>query len=226
MADVPANLGAIRDRIAAAADRAGRAAAEIELVAVSKTFPAESVRAAWEGGQAVFAESRVQEAAPKIALLPGALRWQFIGHLQKNKIRRALPLFELFHGVDSLELARAIDRIAAKDGFFPRALVEVNVAGEASKFGLRPDALDRDLDALLALPRLQVEGFMTIAPYADDPDASRPHFRALRDLRDRLAARTGLPFGTLSMGMSGDFEAAVEEGATIVRVGSAIFGAR
>lgn len=226
MPDPSQNLAAARARIAAAAARAGRDPAEIELVAVSKTFPAEDVRSAWEAGQPVFAESRVQEALPKIALLPGAIRWQFIGHLQKNKVRRALPAFELFHGVDSADLALAVDRIAAEDGHFPRVLLEVNVAGEASKFGFSPEALGRDLDALLALPRLQVEGFMTIAPYADDPELSRPHFRALRELRDCLAARTGVPFGTLSMGMSGDFEVAVEEGATIVRVGSAIFGAR
>jgi pyridoxal phosphate enzyme (YggS family) len=226
MPDVEQNLTAVRERIARAADRSGRDATEITLVAVSKKIPAAAVRAAWDAGQAVFAESRVQEAAGKIAELPGALRWQFIGHLQTNKVRRALPLFELFHGVDSLDLARAMDRIAAEVGLFPRVLLEVNVAGEASKFGLSPDALDRDLDALLALPRLQIEGFMTIAPYADDPGESRPHFRALRELRDTIAARTDLPFGTLSMGMSGDFEVAVEEGATIVRVGTAIFGGR
>lgn len=220
------NLARIQERIAAAAARASRDVAGIELVAVSKTFPAEDVRSAWEAGQAVFAESRVQEALPKIAVLPGAVRWQFIGHLQKNKVRRALPVFELFHGIDSAEIAGAVDRIAAEEGCFPRVLLEVNVAGEATKFGFSPETLERELDALLALPRLQIEGLMTIAPYSDDPEASRPHFRALRTLRDRIAERTGLPFSTLSMGMSGDFEVAVEEGATIVRVGSAIFGAR
>ncbi len=154
------------------------------------------------------------------------MRWHFIGHLQKNKVRRALPLFEAFHSVDSFELAEVMDRIASEDGHFPRALLEVNVAGEASKFGFQPEALEREIDALLALPRLQIEGLMTIAPYDDDPESSRPHFRALRELRDRLSGRTGLPFGTLSMGMSGDFEVAVEEGATLVRVGSSIFGSR
>jgi pyridoxal phosphate enzyme (YggS family) len=162
----------------------------------------------------------------KIPDLPGALRWHFIGHLQKNKMRRALPLFELFHGIDSADTAQAMDRIAAEEGTFPRVLLEVNVAGEATKFGFRPEALESELDALLALPRLQIEGLMTIAPYDDEPEAARPYFRALRELRDRIATRTGLPFGTLSMGMSGDFEIAIEEGATIVRVGSAIFGSR
>jgi pyridoxal phosphate enzyme (YggS family) len=226
MTDLEQNLADIRDSIAAAAARAGRSESDVELVAVSKTFPAEAVREAWDAGQKLFGESRVQEAVAKISTLPGALRWHFIGHLQKNKVRRALPLFELFHGVDSLELARDIDRIAAEEGAFPRVLLEVNVAGEATKFGFRPDALERDLDALLALPRLQVEGLMTIAPYADEPEHSRPFFRELRELRDRLAARSGAPLTTLSMGMSGDFEVAIEEGATLVRVGTAIFGSR
>ncbi|MGH8048049.1 MAG: YggS family pyridoxal phosphate-dependent enzyme [Chthoniobacterales bacterium] len=226
MSEIEQNLEAIRGRIAAAATRCGRSVDDVQLVAVSKTFPAEYVRAAWEAGQSLFGESRVQEAAAKIPDLPGALHWHFIGHLQKNKIRRALPLFELFHGVDCMETAQAMDRIAAEDGKFPRVLLEVNVAGEATKFGFRPDAVERELDALLGLQRLQIEGLMTIAPYDDEPEAARPHFRALRELRNRVAARTGLPFGTLSMGMSGDFEIAVEEGATIVRVGSAIFGSR
>jgi pyridoxal phosphate enzyme (YggS family) len=226
MTTVEQNLAEIRARIAEAAARAGRAGADVELVAVSKTFPADAVREAWDAGQTLFGESRVQEATAKIPELPGALRWHFIGHLQKNKVRRALPLFELFHGVDSLELARDIDRIAAEEGAFPRVLLEVNVAGEASKFGFRPEALERGLDALLALPRLQIEGLMTIAPYADEPEHSRPFFRELRELRDRLSTHAGVPLTTLSMGMSGDFEVAIEEGATLVRVGTAIFGSR
>jgi pyridoxal phosphate enzyme (YggS family) len=226
MSEIEQNLGNILGRIAAAASRCGRATADVQLVAVSKTFPAAYVREAWEAGQVIFGESRVQEAVAKIPDLPGALRWHYIGHLQKNKIRRALPLFELFHGIDSSDTAQAMDRVAAEEGMFPRVLLEVNVAGEATKFGFRPEALESELDALLALPRLQIEGLMTIAPYDDEPEASRPYFRALRELRDRIAARTGLPFGTLSMGMSGDFEIAVEEGATLVRVGSAIFGSR
>ena len=226
MTDVEQNLAEIRARIAAATTRSGRAEADVELVAVSKTFPAGAVRETWNVGQTLFGESRVQEAVAKIPELPGVLRWHFIGHLQKNKIRRALPLFELFHGVDSLELARDIDRIAAEEGVFPRVLLEVNVAGEASKFGFRPDTLERELDALLALPRLQIEGLMTIAPYADEPEHSRPFFRELRELRDRLAASSDAPLTTLSMGMSGDFEIAIEEGATLVRVGTAIFGSR
>ncbi|HEY8903245.1 MAG TPA: YggS family pyridoxal phosphate-dependent enzyme [Chthoniobacterales bacterium] len=223
---VAQNLGEILDRIASAAARSGRSTGDVELVAVSKTFPAQSVRDAWDAGQAVFGESRVQEAVAKIPDLPGAIRWHFIGHLQKNKIRRALPLFELFHGVDSLDLASDMDRIAAEEGAFPRVLLEVNVAGEATKFGFQPEVIEREIDALLALPRVQVEGLMTIAPYADDPEASRPYFRALRELRDRIEKQVGVPLPRLSMGMSGDFEVAIEEGATLVRVGSAIFGSR
>lgn len=223
---VAQNLGEILDRIASAATRSGRSADDVELVAVSKTFPAQSVREAWDAGQTVFGESRVQEAVAKIPDLPGAIRWHFIGHLQKNKIRRALPLFQLFHGIDSLDLAKDMDRIAAEEGAFPRVLLEVNVAGEATKFGFQPEVIEREIDSLLALPRVQVEGLMTIAPYADDPEASRPYFRALRELRDRLEKQAGVPLPRLSMGMSGDFEVAIEEGATLVRVGSAIFGSR
>jgi pyridoxal phosphate enzyme (YggS family) len=226
MINVEQNLTRIRDRIAAAAARASRSSDEVELVAVSKKQPTEAIRAAWEAGQTTFAESRIQEATAKMAELPGAVRWHFIGHLQKNKVRRALPVFELIHGIDSLELAQAVDRIAAEDGLFPRVLIEVNVAGEATKFGFPSEALERELDALLALPRLQIEGFMAMAPYSEDPEMARPFFRALRTLRDETARRVGVPFDTLSMGMSGDFEVAVEEGATIVRVGSAIFGER
>jgi pyridoxal phosphate enzyme (YggS family) len=195
-------------------------------VAVSKTHPPELIREAVEAGQVLFGENRVQEAVAKIPLLPSGLRWHLIGHLQSNKIRKALPLFELIHGIDSLELARDVDRIAAELGVFPKILLEINVSGEGSKHGFEPALMERQLEELLELPRVQVEGFMTMAPLAPDSEASRPHFRALRELRDRLAIRTGIPLSILSMGMSGDFEVGVEEGATLVRVGSAIFGNR
>ena len=220
------NLENVRARIDAAAARAGRDPGAVELVAVSKTHPVEEIREVEEAGQSLFGESRVQEALVKIPLLPGRLRWHFIGHLQANKVRKALPLFELIHGVDSMEIARDIDRIGAELGLHPRVLLEVNVSGEGSKHGFDPEALERDLEALLSLPRLQVEGFMTMAPLAPEAEASRPYFASLRALRDRLAVRAGIPLGTLSMGMSGDYEVAVEEGATLVRVGSAIFGDR
>lgn len=220
------NIESVRERIAAAAGRAGRNASEIELVAVSKTHPAEVIREASEAGQMLFGENRVQEALAKIPLLPGKLRWHLIGHLQSNKVRKALPHFELIHGVDSLDLARDIDRIGAEEGLFLRILLEVNVSGEGSKHGFDPSVLERHLEELLNLPRLQIEGFMTMAPLAPEAEASRPHFRFLRELRDRLAQTAGIPFPTLSMGMSGDYEVGVEEGATLVRVGSAIFGTR
>ena len=217
----------VRERIAMAAQRVHRDPEEIELVAVSKTYPAESVREATEvAGQELFGESRVQEALVKISDLPSRLRWHFIGHLQSNKIRKALPLFELIHGVDTQEIAREIDRIAGEMGLFPRALLEVNVSGERSKHGFLSGQLERELEGLLSLPRLQVEGLMTMAPLVSDQEEVRPYFSQLRELRDRLVIQSGIPLETLSMGMSGDFEVAVEEGATLVRVGSALFGER
>lgn len=226
MPTIAENLEIVRSRIDAAAVRAGRDPAGVDLVAVSKTYPSERIREAMEAGQGLFGESRVQEALVKIPSLPGRLRWHFIGHLQANKVRKALPLFELIHGVDTVEIARDVDRIAAELGLYPRVLLEVNVSGEGSKHGFPPEDLERALEGLLALPRLQVEGFMTMAPLAPEAESSRPFFAALRSLRDRLADHAGVPFPTLSMGMSGDYEVAVEEGATLVRVGSAIFGAR
>ena len=224
---LPDRLAAVRAAIAEAAGRAGRAADGIALVAVSKTHAPEAIREAMEAGQFLFGESRVQEAKAKIPLLSGRARWHFIGHLQKNKIRHALALgFELFHGVDSLETAREINRIAAEDGCFPKALIEVNMAGEASKFGFSPANLASQMEQMLSLERLQIEGLMTIAPLAAEAEASRPHFAGLRILREKIATEFRAPLPQLSMGMSGDFTVAVEEGATLVRVGTAIFGTR
>jgi len=217
------NLQVVNSRIADAARKSGRDPNQVTLVVVSKNRPVELIRDVAETGQEVFGESRVQEALVKIPLLPGKLRWHFIGHLQSNKIRKMLPCFELVHGVDSLPLACDIDRIAAEEGLYPRVLLEVNVSGEGSKHGFTPTSLERVLDDLLTLPRLNVEGFMTMAPLARDAEASRIHFAGLRDLRDRLAIGAGIPLSTLSMGMSNDYEVAIEEGATLVRVGSAIF---
>jgi PLP dependent protein len=174
----------------------------------------------------LFGESRVQEARVKIPELPSNLRWHFVGHLQKNKIRHALPLFELIHSVDSLALAQDINRIAEEDGLHPRVLLEVNVAGEGSKFGFTPEKLREDLENLLALPRLSILGLMTIPPIADEAEASRKYFVELRELRDRLQTEFHVDLAQLSMGMTQDFAIAVEEGATLVRVGTAIFGER
>jgi pyridoxal phosphate enzyme (YggS family) len=226
MTEIAANLERVRSQIAEAAKKSGRAPDEIELIAISKTHEAEKVRAAFDAGQQIFGESRVQEARAKIPLLPSAARWHFVGRLQKNKVRHALPLFELFHSVDSLDLARQVNRIADEEGSRPRLLLEVNVAGEGSKIGFAPDALRAQMEALLELPRLAIEGLMTIPPLAPEAEASRKYFVALRELRDEFATRFQVELPRLSMGMSGDFEIAVEEGATLVRVGTAIFGKR
>ena len=218
-------LASIQARIATAAARAHRDPAEIRLVAVSKKNPPEKIRELFDQGQTVFGESRVQEALPKIPLLPASAEWHFIGHLQTNKVRKALPHFTLFHGVDNIDVATQMDRIAADLDLRPRVCLEVNVSGENTKFGFSPDALRAAWDQILALPRLQVAGLMTMAPYDDNPENARPFFAALRTLRDELAT-SAIPLHDLSMGMSGDFEAAIAEGATIVRIGSALFGER
>ena len=184
------------------------------------------MRAAFDAGQQIFGESRVQEARAKIPLLPSALRWHFIGHLQKNKVRHALSLFEIFHSIDSLDLAQDVERIAAEEGLRPRVLLEVNVAGEGSKIGFEPDRLRSEMETILGLGRLSVEGLMTIPPFAPEPEGSRKYFALLRALRDQLENEFALKLPQLSMGMSGDFAVAIEEGATLVRVGTAIFGER
>ncbi len=214
-------------RIADAARRAGRKPVDIDLVAVTKTHPPEALHEALAAGQTLFGENRVQEARAKMPLVSSRARWHFIGHLQKNKVRQALPVFEMLHSIESLELARDVQRIAEEDGQRPRVLLEVNVAGEASKFGFKPAALDEEIETLIAtMPRLDILGLMAIPPFAPKPEDSRPYFAMLRCLRDRLQEklRVGLP--ELSMGMSGDYEVAIEEGATLVRVGTAIFGER
>jgi pyridoxal phosphate enzyme (YggS family) len=226
MGDIAENLDRVRNQIAEVAKKSGRLPENIELVAISKTHEAEKVRAAFDAGQQLFGESRVQEARVKIPLLPSAARWHFVGRLQKNKIRQALPLFELFHSVDSLDLAQQMNRIADEEGLRPRVLLEVNVAGEGSKIGFAPDALRAQMETLLELPRLTIEGLMTIPPLAPEAEASRSHFVALRELRDQFAREFKIGLPRLSMGMTGDFMVAIEEGATMVRVGTAIFGKR
>jgi len=186
MLSIAENLERVRKQIAHAAAKAGRTVDEIELVAITKTHPAEKVREAIEAGQTLFGESRVQEARVKIPELPSNLHWHYVGHLQKNKIRHALPLFELFHGVDSLALAQEMNRIAADEGLHPRVLLEVNVAGEGSKFGFSPDKLREQMEELLALQRLSILGLMTIPPLADKGEEWRRYFVQLRESRDCL----------------------------------------
>ena len=224
--EIAGNLREVGQRLAAACHRSNRNPADVGLIAVSKTFPAEAVREAAAAGQQVFGESRLQEAEPKIALLPGSLHWHFIGRLQRNKVRRILPLFQVIHAVDSLALASHINGVAAETGLFPKVFLQVNVAAETSKGGFDPAVLRAELPQLLALERLEIEGLMCIPPEGPDAESARPWFVALRELRDVLERDSGVPLPGLSMGMSGDFEVAIEEGATLVRVGSAIFGRR
>lgn len=220
------NLERVRSQIADAAQKSGRSLDDIELVAISKTHDAGKVREAFEAGQTLFGESRVQEARAKIPELPSNLHWHFVGHLQKNKIRHALPLFELFYGIDDVDLARDLNRIAEELGMHPRILLEVNVAGEGSKFGFKPETLRKEMERLLSLNRLSIEGLMTIPPLAEEAEASRKYFVELRELRNRLQTEFHVDLAQLSMGMTQDFAVAVEEGATLVRVGTAIFGER
>ena len=226
MVSIAENLERVRGQITQAAAKAGRSTNDTELVAITKTHPAEKVREAVDAGHTLFGESRVQEARAKIPELPSNLRWHFAGHLQKNKVRHALPLFELFHGVDSLALAQEMNRIAAKEGGHPCVLLEVNVAGEGSKFGFKAQSLRGEMESLLALPRLSIEGLMCIPPLADEPEASRTFFVQVRELRDSLEKEFDLRLPHLSMGMTQDFCIAVQEGATLVRVGTAILGER
>jgi PLP dependent protein len=222
-------VAAVRERIARAAERASRPPGDVTLVAVAKTHPAEAVRAAFAAGVRDFGENRLQEAEPKVAatadLAAAGLRWHLVGHLQSNKARKAAALFGLVHSVDSLELGRRLARIGVEGSRPVRALVQVDLAGEETKFGLPEGELLATLEALRGSEGLRVEGLMLLPPDLE-PEAARPYFRRLRALRDQAHAAGLLAGRELSMGMSHDFEAAIEEGATLVRVGTAIFGDR
>jgi len=220
------NIAAIRARMDEAAAKAGREGNAIELIAVSKGHSPEALAEAVAAGLSLFGESRVQEARAKISFLPNRVQWHLIGHLQNNKVRQALPLFERIHSIDSLDLAQNVNRVAEEMGLLPKVFLEVNVAGEASKFGFSQDALRASMEELLTLERLAIDGLMAIPPFNPDPEGSRRYFAKLREWRDALQEefRVGLP--ELSMGMSHDYGVAIEEGATIVRVGTAIFGER
>lgn len=217
------NLAAVRERITRAAERVGRDTADIKLVAVSKTHPPEVLRDAIASGVSVFGENKVQEAEGKIAEVGrDAAEWHLIGHLQSNKARKAVRLFDVIHTVDSIDLAERLDRICVEEGRQSlRVLVQVDLGGEATKSGVHEDHLPDLIDPIRSCKHLELQGLMVVPPFFEDPEATRPYFKRLRRLRDRL-----LPGGGLSMGMSHDFEVAIEEGATIVRVGTAIFGER
>lgn len=224
--DIAANLESLRHRVRAACDRANRAPDAVMLLAVSKSHPPETIQAAAACGQFFFGENKVQEAKAKIPLCSGKLRWHFIGHLQSNKVRDAVELFQMIQGVDSLALAQEISKRCEQAGKTLPILLEVNVAGEASKFGYAPEKLLAELNELNALPRLEIHGLMAIPPFNPVAEKSRPYFQRLRGLKTDCEQILGAPLPQLSMGMSGDFEIAIAEGATIVRVGTALFGPR
>lgn len=228
--EIARNLETVRSRIAGAARRAGRSPSDVTLVAVSKTFGIEHVRAAFAAGQRDFGENKVQEGLQKIGVasdMPG-VRWHLIGHLQSNKARKAAGAFACVHSVDSRELLKRLDAAAVEQATAPDVLVQADLAGEATKFGAPGAEVEAIVREAAGARAVRLRGLMLIPPWSADPEVTRPWFVRLRDLRDRLAA-TDIPAASLrhlSMGMSHDFEAAVEEGATIVRVGTAIFGAR
>ncbi len=226
MSDLADRLQEIRDRLTAAVARSGRKPEEVELLAVSKTYPVEIIQQAVDAGQLSFGENRVQEIVLKQPQLPGKLQWHLIGPLQSNKVRKVLPLVKMIHAVDSLDIAQDINRIAAEMGLHPKVLIEINVAEESSKHGFTASAIRAQLEALYELDRLYIQGVMCIPPFDPVPENSRRYFTMLREIRDELEKLGGAPLPVLSMGMSHDFEVAIEEGASIVRVGSAIFGAR
>lgn len=223
---ITANLEKVHANIRAACEKAGRDVCDVTLIAVSKTFSAEDVQAAFSAGQIHFGENRLQEAEVKIPMLPSALQWHYIGQLQRNKVRKVMPLFCIIHSIDSLRLAQYTNELAREVGLFPRVFLQVNLAAEMSKGGFSAEQLTESWDALLTLDRLEIQGLMTVPPISADPEKSRSWFAQLRDLRDQLQSNSGVAMPALSMGMSDDYCIAIEEGATHVRVGSAIFGGR
>jgi len=223
---VAENLEKIKGLMRTACDRAGRDASSVTLLAVSKTHPVEAIQEAVTSGQCFFGESKVQEAKAKIPSCPAKARWHFIGHLQSNKVRDTVELFEMIQSVDSLALAGEISKRCGQAAKTMPILLEVNVAGEGSKFGYKPEQLLAELKEINALPKIEIHGLMAIPPYVTEPEKARPYFRRLRELKSKCEDILGAPLPQLSMGMSGDFEVAIEEGSTMVRVGTALFGAR
>jgi len=213
------------ERIEKAARRAGRDPAEIKLVAVSKTVEAARVKEAIEAGVSILGENYVQEAQKKIEEIGKPVAWHFVGHLQSNKAKYAVRLFDMIHSIDSLTLAQELNRRAEQEGQVVKVMIEVNISGEATKFGTDEEKVLSIIKGILSLNHLSLEGLMTMPPYFDSPEMSRPYYIKLRDLKEKMA-KEGISLKELSMGMSNDFEIAIEEGATYVRVGTAIFGVR
>lgn len=223
MKRIAENLNAVRELIAGAARRSGRSPDQVRLVAVSKTHPAELIAEAYEAGQKIFGENYAQEFREKADMLPDDIEWHFVGSLQRNKVKMVVDRVTLIHSLNKLSLAQEIDKRA---GAPVKALIEINIAEEGAKSGTSADRVEELIEAARDLKNIELRGLMTMPPFFDDPDKARPYFIKLRKLRDNLKARTGFALDELSMGMSGDFEAAIEEGASIVRVGTAIFGER
>ena len=220
------NLEKIQQRIRAACVCAGRDENSTLLLAVSKTHPVETIQEAVNCGQIFFGENKIQEAKAKIPLCPGKALWHFIGHLQSNKVHDAVEFFEMIQSVDSLNLAREISKRCEQAAKTMPLLLEVNVAGETSNFGYKPEQLLNELREINLLRRIEIQGLMCVPPWSSEAEKSRPHFRRLRELKLQCEEILGVPLPHLSMGMSGDFEIAIEEGATIVRIGTALFGER
>jgi pyridoxal phosphate enzyme (YggS family) len=221
------NLAEVRERISRAIQKSGREPDSVRLITVSKQISVDRIEEARTAGAVVFGENKIQEAIPKIEQMGAdGISWHFIGHLQKNKVKFLDERFDLIHSVDSLELAEKIAKHCQSENRVQRILLQVNVSGEAAKFGMEPNELEKQMAGFSQLQGVQVEGLMTIPPFDSDPENSRRHFSRLRELREQCEKQNGLPLDELSMGMSHDFEVAVEEGATLVRVGTAIFGPR
>ena len=227
MRELSVILDEVKAKIAAACAKVGRDPSEVEIIAVTKTHGEDVVREAWENGLAIVGENKVQEAAWKKPASVSGPSWHLIGHLQSNKVRPALELFDFIHSVDSIKLADRINLIADDIGAQPHILLEVNVSGEKSKSGMKPEDVEPTIRHIQEnCPRVTLEGLMTMAPFAEDPEEARPYFRRLRELRDGLQEKLGVGLPKLSMGMSDDFDIAIDEGSTMVRIGTAIFGAR
>lgn len=226
--NIAANIAAVEERICGACARAGRKREDVTLICVTKTKPEEMLLEAYETGQREFGENKVQEICRKKPALPGDIHWHMIGHLQRNKVRQLMGNTVMIHSVDSIRLAETISAEAEKAGIVMPVLIEVNAANEDSKFGVAPDRAESLIRAVSGLRGIHIEGLMTIAPYTDDPETNRPYFAALRELAVDISQKCidNVSMNVLSMGMTGDFEVAIEEGATIIRVGTGIFGER
>ena len=222
------NLAQVEENIQRACERAGRDRKEVTLIAVSKTKPVEMLREIYDAGIRVFGENKVQELVDKYEVLPEDIKWQMIGHLQRNKVKYIIDRVDLIHSVDSIRLAETIDKEAEKKGITAKILIEVNVAKEDTKFGLMPEEVDNFIEQLANYKHIQVQGLMTIAPFVSDPEENRPIFARLRELSVDIGKKNvdNINMSVLSMGMTNDYQVAIEEGATMVRVGTGIFGAR